>query len=244
MSQKMLSAATIIAQELKVNVSQVETSIRLLDEGDTVPFISRYRKEATGGLDDTQLRFLAERLYYIRELDERRNVILQSIKEQEKLTPELEASILAADSKTRLEDLYLPYRPKRRTKAQIAREAGLEPLATSLLADPSLSPEQEAVKFLNAEAGIADEKAALEGARQILMEQFAEDAELINELREYLWQHAVLKATGSAGDAKKNNASKYADYFAYEEPLKKFPPTVRWPYFAAAARACCSCLSN
>ncbi|KTC70230.1 transcriptional accessory protein [Legionella birminghamensis] len=223
MSQKMLSAATIIAQELKVNVSQVETSIRLLDEGDTVPFISRYRKEATGGLDDTQLRFLAERLYYIRELDERRNVILQSIKEQEKLTPELEASILAADSKTRLEDLYLPYRPKRRTKAQIAREAGLEPLATSLLADPSLSPEQEAVKFLNAEAGIADEKAALEGARQILMEQFAEDAELINELREYLWQHAVLKATGSAGDAKKNNASKYADYFAYEEPLKKIP---------------------
>ncbi|MCE3045084.1 MULTISPECIES: Tex family protein [Legionella] len=224
MSQKMLSAATIIAQELKVNVSQVETSIRLLDEGATVPFISRYRKEVTGGLDDNQLRHLESRLYYLREMDERRNVILQSIKEQEKLTPELEASILAADTKTRLEDLYLPYRPKRRTKAQIAREAGLEPLATSLLADPNLSPEQEALKFINAEAGIEDEKAALEGARQILMEQFAENAELINELREYLWQHAVLKSTGSAASSdKKNNASKFSDYFAYEEPLKKIP---------------------
>lgn len=220
MTQEMLASATIIAQELKVKVSQVETAIRLLDEGATVPFIARYRKEATEGLDDTQLRLLAERLYYIRELDERRAVILQSIRDQEKLTPELEKAILAADNKTRLEDLYLPYRPKRRTKAQIAREAGLEPLALNLRQNPTLDPELEANQYLNAELGVEDSKAALEGARQILMEKFAEDAELIDELREYLWQHAVLKSEGS-GD--KKAASKFADYFDYAEPIKKIP---------------------
>jgi protein Tex len=220
MVQEMMSAAAIIAEELKTKISQVETAIRLLDEGATVPFIARYRKEATEGLDDTQLRKLAERLHYIRELDERRGVVLQSIREQDKLTPELEASILAATSKPRLEDLYLPFRPKRRTKAQIAREAGLEPLAKMLLQDPSLDPDAQSALFINAEAGIDDSKAALEGARQILMEQFAEDAELLNELREYLWQHAVLKSTGSAD---KKGANKFSDYFDYAEPIKKIP---------------------
>lgn len=238
MSQEMLSTAATIAQELKVKVSQVETAIRLLDEGATVPFIARYRKEATEGLDDTQLRQLAERLLYLRELDERRAVILQSIRDQEKLTPELEQAILAADTKTRLEDLYLPHRPKRRTKAQLAREAGLEPLAMTLWQEPSHDPETHAQQFLNAEAGIADTKAALEGARQILMEQFAEDPELLNELREYLWQHAVLKSTGEAKD-KKDAANKFSDYFDYAEPIKKSPRTARWHYSAAVAKAFC-----
>ncbi|CAM4379355.1 MAG: Protein YhgF [Legionella sp.] len=221
MTQEMLTSASIIAQELKVNVAQVETAIRLLDEGATVPFIARYRKEATEGLDDSQLRFLAERLLYLRELDERREVVLQSIREQEKLTPELEKSILAADTKTRLEDLYLPYRPKRRTKAQIAVEAGLQPLADALWNDPSLDPDAHAVQFINAEAGVEDAKAALEGARHILMEHFAENADLINELREYLWQHAVVKSVGSS--KKKETVNKFADYFEYEEPIKKIP---------------------
>lgn len=221
MTQEMLTSASIIAQELKVKVAQVETAIRLLDEGATVPFIARYRKEATEGLDDSQLRFLAERLLYLRELDERREVVLQSIREQEKLTPELEKSILAADTKTRLEDLYLPYRPKRRTKAQIAVEAGLQPLADALWHDPALDPEVHAAQFINAEVGIEDAKAALEGARHILMEHFAEDADLINELREYLWQHAVVKSVGSS--KKKETVNKFADYFDYEEPIKKIP---------------------
>lgn len=221
MTQEILASATIIAQELKVKVSQVEAAIRLLDEGATVPFIARYRKEATDGLDDTQLRQLAERLHYIRELNERRAVVLQSISEQQKLTPELEKAILAADSKTRLEDLYLPYRPKRRTKAQIAKEAGLEPLAQALWQDPTLEPESYAQQFINSEAGVEDTKAALEGARQILMELFAEDAELINELREYLWQNTVLKSTGSTN--KKAAGNKYADYFDYVEAIKKIP---------------------
>ncbi|MDI9819016.1 MULTISPECIES: Tex family protein [unclassified Legionella] len=222
MTQERLAPAVIIARELKVNVSQVETAIRLLDEGATVPFIARYRKEATEGLDDTQLRQLAERLYYLRELDERRTVILQSIREQEKLTPELENAILAADTKTRLEDLYLPYRPKRRTKAQLAREAGLEPLALALWKTPSLDPEVHAADFINAEAGIDDVKSALEGARQILMELFSEDAELLNELREYLWQHAVLKSAAT-NTGKKAAANKFADYFDYSEAVKKIP---------------------
>ena len=232
MVQEMMSAAAIIAQELNVKESQVQTAIHLIDEGATVPFIARYRKEATGGLDDTQLRTLSLRLFYIRELDERRGVILQSIAEQEKLTPELEQSIRTADSKTRLEDLYLPYRPKRRTKAQTAREAGLEPLARMLLDDPALEPEASALQFVNSEAGIEDGKAALEGARQILLELFSEDAELINELREYLWQHGVLKSTVHANAntdkaptkrGKKPIASKYSDYFDYVEPIKKIP---------------------
>ncbi|KTD34058.1 transcriptional accessory protein [Legionella nautarum] len=221
MAQKIQASAAIIAQELKVKVSQVVTAIDLLDEGATVPFIARYRKEATEGLDDTQLRLLAERLHYIRELDERREVVLQSIREQEKLTPELEKAILAADSKTRLEDLYLPYKPKRRTKAQIAREAGLEPLAQALWQDPSQDPETYAQQFINPEATVEDAKAALDGAQQILMELFAEDAELINELREHLWQNAVLKSTGSAD--KKGAGNKFADYFEYSEAIKKIP---------------------
>ncbi|ASQ44775.1 Tex family protein [Legionella clemsonensis] len=221
MTQEILAAAAIIAEELKVKVSQVETAIRLLDDGATVPFIARYRKEATEGLDDTQLRLLAERLFYIRELNERRAVVLASIREQEKLTPELEKAILAADTKTRLEDLYLPYRPKRRTKAQLAKEAGLEPLALTLWQNPALTPEATAQEFINPEAGVMDVKAALEGASQILMEKFAEDAELINELREYLWQHAVLKSAVISD--KKAVGSKFSDYFQYEESIKKIP---------------------
>jgi protein Tex len=217
----LMTQEILIAQELKVKVSQVQAAIRLLDEGATIPFIARYRKEATEGLDDTHLRQLAERLHYLRELDERRGVILQAIRRQEKLTPELEKAILAAESKARLEDLYLPYRPKRRTKAQLAREAGLEPLAETLWKDYTLEPEVFAQQFVNAEANIVDAKVALEGARQILMERFAEEAELINELREYLWQHAVLKSTGSK--TKKTNGSKFADYFDYTEAIKKIP---------------------
>lgn len=221
MTQAMLTSAAIIAQELKVKLSQVETATQLLDEGATVPFIARYRKEATGGLDDGQLRFLAERLLYLRELDERRTVVLQSIREQEKLTPELEQSILQADTKTRLEDLYLPYRPKRRTKAQIAIEAGLQGLADGLLNDPNLEPEEFAQGFLNVDAGVPDAKAALEGARHILMEHFAEDAGLLNELREYLWQHAQVKSFGES--KKKEAVSKFSDYFDYCEAIKKIP---------------------
>ncbi len=221
MTQEMLRLAAIIAQELKVKPAQVEAAIRLLNEGATVPFIARYRKEATEGLDDVQLRFIDERVHYLRELDERRAVVLQSIREQEKLTPELEKSILAADTKTRLEDLYLPFRPKRRTKAQIAIEAGLDPLAQALWNNPALDPEEHAAQFINPEAGIEDVKAALEGARHILMEHFAEDADLINELREYLWQHGIVKSIGSS--KKKETVNKFSDYFDYSEAIKKIP---------------------
>jgi uncharacterized protein len=221
MAQEMLTVSAIIAQELKIKVSQVESTIRLLDEGATVPFIARYRKEETEGLDDVQLRFLAERLLYLRELHERRTVILQSIREQEKLTPQLEQSILAADTKTRLEDLYLPFRPKRRTKAQIAIEAGLEPLAKSLCNDPTLDPTEEASQYINASLGIDDAKAALDGARHILMDYFAEDAELINELREFLWQNGIVKSVGSS--KKKEIVNKFSDYFNYSEAIKKIP---------------------
>ncbi|KTD76338.1 Tex family protein [Legionella waltersii] len=221
MAQEMLASAAIIAKELKIKISQAETAIQLLDDGSTVPFIARYRKEATEGLDDTQLRYLAERLVYLRELDERRAVVLQSIKEQEKLTAELEQSILAAETKTRLEDLYLPYRPKRRTKAQIAIEAGLEPLADGLCSDPSQDPEEIAEKYINAEFGIEDTKMALEGAKQILMDRFAENADLLNELREYLWNNAIVKSQGSS--KKKEEVSKFSDYFEYSEAIKKIP---------------------
>ncbi|AWN72727.1 Tex family protein [Legionella anisa] len=221
MTQEMLRLAAIIAQELKVKPAQVEAAIRLLNEGATVPFIARYRKEATEGLDDIQLRFIDERVLYLRELDERRVVVLQSIREQEKLTPELEKSILAADTKTRLEDLYLPFRPKRRTKAQIAIEAGLDPLAQALWSNPELDPEEQAVQFINPDAGVEDAKTALEGARHILMEHFAEDADLINELREYLWQHGIVKSTGSS--KKKETVNKFSDYFDYSEAIKKIP---------------------
>ncbi|MFA7632555.1 MAG: Tex family protein [Thiohalomonadaceae bacterium] len=213
--------AQIIATELSVRLAQVEAAIALLDEGATVPFIARCRKEATGGLDDSQLRTLDERLVYLRELAERRETVLKSIEEQGKLTPELQALIMAADTKTRLEDLYRPYMKKRRTKAQIAREAGLEPLAKALLADPGMSPEQEAAAHINTEHGIADAAAALDGARQILMEDFAEDAELVGRLREYLWQDGYM--VSKVVEGKEEEGAKFSDYFSYREPLKTVP---------------------
>ncbi|MDF0604292.1 RNA-binding transcriptional accessory protein [Neisseriaceae bacterium TC5R-5] len=215
------SLASRLAAELAVRETQVIATIDLIDGGATVPFIARYRKEVTGGLDDTQLRMLAERLVYLRELDERRDSILATIREQEKLTPELQAAIYAADNKTTLEDLYLPYKPKRRTKAQIAREAGLAPLADSLLADPSQQPEQAAAAYLNIEAGVADSKAALDGARAILIERFAEDAELLGQLREKLWQEGELVASVVVG--KENEGAKFADYFQHREAIRLTP---------------------
>ena len=218
-----------IATEINVRAEQVAAAISLLDEGGTVPFVARYRKEATGGLDDTQLRTLEERLFYLRELEQRRRAILASIEEQGKLTPELKAQVEGADTKQRLEDLYLPYKPKRRTKAQIAREAGLAPLAEALLADPMLQPEAEAEKYLKAafsgpngeNPGVPDAKAALDGARQILMEQFGEDAELIGRLREHLgadgWMVSVVV------DGKAEAGAKFRDYFAYSERIKDIP---------------------
>ena len=188
-----------IADELGVRPQQVAAAVALLDEGSTVPFIARYRKEVTGSLDDTQLRHLEERLRYLRELDERRVAILASIEEQGKLTPELKREIDLADTKTRLEDLYLPYKQKRRTKGQIALEAGLGELADALFNDPSLTPEQEAERFIDADKGFADTKAVLEGAKYILMERFAEDAALLDKLRSFLTQEATLSARVVAG---------------------------------------------
>ncbi|MFQ2204115.1 Tex family protein [Aeromonas hydrophila] len=210
-----------IAGELNARPEQVQAAVRLLDEGATVPFIARYRKEVTGGLDDSQLRTLESRLGYLRELADRRQVILRSIEEQGKLTPELARELNDADSKTRLEDLYLPYKPKRRTKGQMAIEAGLEPLADLLLSDPMKDPEQEAVRFLNAEQGITDGKAALDGARYILMERFAEQADLLEKLRDYLWHNATLRARVVAG--KEQEGAKFKDYFEHDEPLHKAP---------------------
>ncbi|WP_421235225.1 Tex family protein [Aeromonas enteropelogenes] len=210
-----------IAGELNARPQQIEAAIRLLDEGATVPFIARYRKEVTGGLDDSQLRTLESRLGYLRELADRRQVILRSIEEQGKLTSELARELNEADSKTRLEDLYLPYKPKRRTKGQMAIEAGLEPLANLLLDDPMRDPEQEATAFLNAEQGITDSKSALDGARYILMERFAEQADLLEKLRDYLWQNATLRARVVAG--KEQEGAKFKDYFEHDEPLHKAP---------------------
>ncbi|OQX38742.1 MAG: RNA-binding transcriptional accessory protein [Oceanospirillales bacterium LUC14_002_19_P2] len=210
-----------IAAELNVRPQQVTATVNLLDEGATVPFIARYRKEITGALDDTQLRTLEERLRYLREMEERRDTILNSIREQENLTPELEKAITEADTKTRLEDLYLPYKPKRRTKAQIAREAGLEPLAESLLADPTLDPEQEAAKFINAEQCVADTKAALDGAKYILMEKFSEEAELLGSLRDFLWEEGRMSSRAVAG--KEQEGAKFRDYFEHDEPISKVP---------------------
>ena len=217
----MNSISSRIADELGVREQQVNATITLLDEGATVPFIARYRKEITGSLDDSQLRNLEERLRYLRELEDRRATVLKSIEEQGKLTDELRSDIEAADTKNRLEDLYLPYKPKRRTKAQIAREAGLEPLADALYENPALEPEATAADYLNAEAGIEDTKAALDGARYILMERFAEDAELLGTLRDFIWQQSNLKVTVVPG--KENEGAKFRDYFDHVEPLRKVP---------------------
>jgi uncharacterized protein len=210
-----------IADELKVRLNQVEATVNLLDEGSTVPFISRYRKEVTGGLDDTQLRNLEERLTYLRELESRRETILSSIESQGKLTDTLKADIVNADNKARLEDLYLPYKPKRRTKAQMAREAGLEPLAQELRQDPSLEPLTLAETFLNAEHNINTAAEALEGARQILMEQFSEDADLLKELRDKVGSQGVLASQVIKG--KEEAGVKFKDYFSYQEPLSRVP---------------------
>jgi protein Tex len=214
-----------LAEELAVRPQQVSATVELLDGGATVPFISRYRKEVTGGLDDTQLRQLDERLRYLRELEERRGTVLAAIEEQGKLTDALAAQIQAADTKQRLEDLYLPYKKKRRTKAQIAREAGLEPLADALFADPTLDPETEAGRYLRPAEGdtpaVEDAKAALDGARQILMERFAEDPELVGLLRERLWSEGELSARVLEG--KQREGAKFSDYFEHDEKLAKVP---------------------
>ena len=210
-----------IAEELGVREQQVSASVALLDEGATVPFISRYRKEVTGGLDDLQLRDLELRLRYLRELQDRKQAIITSIAEQDKLTPQLEAKINAAQTKSLIEDFYLPFKPKRRTKAMIAIEAGIEPLADQLLADPALDPEATANGFINSEAGFADARAVLDGAKQILMEHFAENAELTGQLRSYLWEEGVLQSRVVEG--KEEEAAKFRDYFDYDEPLKRVP---------------------
>jgi protein Tex len=210
-----------IADELGVREGQVTAAVELLDGGATVPFIARYRKEATGTLDDAQLRTLEERLRYLRELEERRTAVLDSIREQGKLDEALERQILAADSKARLEDIYLPFKPKRRTKAQIAREAGLEPLAEGLLTDPSQEPRAFAAQFVDADRGVADADAALDGARAILVERFGEDADLVGELRERMWTRGRLAAKVREG--REEAGAKFADYFDFAEPFPKLP---------------------
>ncbi|MDH2388117.1 Tex family protein [Streptomyces sp. HNM0663] len=214
-----------IAEELGVRERQVKAAVELLDGGATVPFIARYRKEATEMLDDAQLRTLEERLRYLRELEERRTAILDSIREQGKLDEALQAQILAAETKARLEDIYLPFKPKRRTKAQIAREAGLEPLAEGLLGDPSVEPLAAAAAFVDADKGVADAAAALDGARAILTERFSEDADLIGELRERMWTRGRLsaKVREGKGDAKEGPGAKFADYFDFAEPFTELP---------------------
>ncbi len=216
-----MNIAQRIADELGVRLQQVDAAIQLLDEGSTVPFISRYRKEVTGGLDDTQLRTLEERLVYLRELDERRSTVLKSIEEQGKLTPELTQAIVAADTKTRLEDLYAPYKQKRRTKAQIAREAGIEPLLDTLLGDPALMPENLAIDYINEDAGFADAAAVLDGARQIFMERVAEDADLVGALRDQAWDNGRVIST--VIDGKQQDGTKFADYFEFSELINKVP---------------------
>ncbi|WP_049620706.1 Tex family protein [Frateuria defendens] len=217
----MLSIEQRIAQDIAAKPDQVHAAVALLDEGATVPFIARYRKEATGGLDDTQLRLLEERLRYLRELEDRRAAILASVEEQGKLTESLKAELLEADTKARLEDLYLPYKPKRRTKAQIAREAGLEPLAQGLREDPTQTPEAFAEGFVDAEKGVPDVKAALDGARAILMEAIAEDAALVGELRDWLWDKGQIHAKVVAG--KEQEGAKFRDYFDHAEAIAKIP---------------------
>ncbi|BBZ59887.1 Tex family protein [Mycolicibacterium monacense] len=211
-----------LAEELAVGEGQVAAAVRLLDEGATVPFIARYRKEVTGSLDDAQLRTLEERLNYLRELDERRAAVLASIEEQGKLTDDLRTALLTADTKSRVEDIYLPYKPKRRTKAQIAREAGLEPLADRLLADPTLVPEDAAARFLA--DGVPDAAAALDGARHILIERAAEDADLVGAVREKFWTDGALRTSPRSDEvAKTPAAQKFRDYFEFSEPLQNMP---------------------
>ena len=210
-----------IASDINAQAQQVSAAIKLLDEGSTVPFIARYRKEVTGGLDDGQLRLLEQRLIYLREMQQRRSAILKSIAEQDKLTPQLEQAINAASSKTELEDLYLPYKPKRRTKGQIAIEAGIEPLAELLLSQPDTSPESLAEDFINSEAGFADSKAVLDGAKFVLMERFAVQAPLLAKLRLFLQQNAAVKA--EVIDGQQQNGQKFQDYFDYHEAIGKIP---------------------
>ena len=210
-----------IAEELGVREQQVAATVELLNGGATVPFVARYRKEITGGLDDAQLRMLEERLTYLRELEERRTVILESVREQGKLDATLEASIMAADTKGRLEDIYLPFKPKRRTKAEIAKEAGLEPLSDLLLAEPQNDPKKVAEAFVDADKQVADVTAALDGARAILVERFAEDADLIGALREQMWSNGRMSSTVRTG--KKTEGEKFKDYFDFSEPLHKLP---------------------
>ena len=217
----MRQIANVISTELQVDQKQVDAAIKLLDEGATVPFISRYRKEVTGGLDDSQMRTLEDRLRYLRELEDRRGSILKSIAEQEKLTPELEVEIRAAETKNRLEDLYLPYKQKRRTKGQIAREAGLQPLADALFGDRSLDPEQLATNFIDPEKGINDVKSALDGAKYILMEHFSEDANLLAKLRDFLWTEGNLSSRVNADKAQQGE--KFSDYFEHDEPISEAP---------------------
>jgi uncharacterized protein len=210
-----------IADELHVGSGQVAAAVALLDEGATVPFIARYRKERTGGLDDTQLRTLAERLVYLRELEDRRATVLRSVEEQGKLTPELSRALAAAATKVELEDLYAPYKPKRRTKAQIAREAGLEPLADALIANPALDPAAEAAKFIAADKGVADGKAALDGARHILIERISERADVVQGLREWNWSEGALASKVKKG--KETEGAKFSDYFDFGQSIKDMP---------------------
>ncbi|QWG23086.1 RNA-binding transcriptional accessory protein [Bradyrhizobium sediminis] len=210
-----------IAEELGVREQQVEATVALLDGGATVPFVARYRKEITGALDDAQLRTLEERLNYLRELEERRTAILNSVREQGKLDAALEAAILAADSKGRLEDIYLPFKPKRRTKAEIAKEAGLEPLADLLLTQPGNDPQAAAIPFIDADKQVADAAAALDGARAILVERFAEDADLLGALREQMWSNGLMTSTVRSG--RKTEGEKFKDYFDFSEPLTRLP---------------------
>jgi uncharacterized protein len=210
-----------IAEDINATIAQVNAAINLLDEGATVPFIARYRKEVTMGLDDTQLRNLEERLVYLRDMENRRTTIIKSIEEQGKLTDELKLTLMEADTKTRLEDLYTPYKPKRRTKAQIAREAGIEQLLDALLENPALSPEVSAKEYCSEKAGFADESAVLEGARNIFMERVAEQANLVGKLRDYVWNNAQLVST--VVDGQENSGVKFKDYFEYTEKLKKIP---------------------
>ena len=227
----------LLATELGVRANQIAAAVELLDDGATVPFIARYRKEATGGLDDTVLRNLEVRLGYLRELEERRGAILESISQQGKLTPELQQEIAAADTKQRLEDLYAPYKPKRRTRAPDRPRSGLEPLADAILADPGCDPAALAAQYLNPEASITDAKAALDGARDILAERYAENADLLADMREHLWSTGLLYSKVVDGETEGAN---FRDWFDFNEPLR-CPRTASWRCCAAASKACWSC---